>query len=202
MSRLYVKLFTGFFAHRKTLRLRAALGDDAFWVPPRLWAYAAEQQPDGVFEDYSAEEIASLIGYTSPTRDASSMLQALLKHGFMDANPLRIHNWAEHSRYHQTFADRAKKAAAARWSKSPSTPTPDTEKERGTSILQACLKHPPPALKPNDRISKEDYLKRVGAELKELGALNDHDKGSKAYNRILELRDEQTKLRTILGVKA
>jgi hypothetical protein len=57
-------------------------------------------------------------------------------------------------------------------------------------------------LKPNDRISKEDYLKRVGAELKELGALNDHDKGSKAYNRILELRDEQTKLRTILGVKA
>jgi hypothetical protein len=203
MSRLYVKLFTGFFAHRKTLRLRAALGDDAFWVPPRLWAYAAEQQPDGVFEDYSAEEIASLIGYTSPTRDASSMLQALLKHGFMDAKPLRIHNWAEHSRYHQTFADRAKKAAAARWSKSPSTPTPEKEKEkeRGASILQACLKHPP-VLKPSDRISKEQYLKRIGAELKDLGALKDHDEGSKAYNRILELRERQSELRTILGVIA
>jgi hypothetical protein len=32
MSRLYVKVLTGFYAHRKTLRLRAALGDDAFWI--------------------------------------------------------------------------------------------------------------------------------------------------------------------------
>lgn len=72
---LHVRLNVGFFSHRKTQRLRTLIGDAAFWVPPRLWTYAAENQPNGIFADYTAAELAFAIGYQG---DASSMLQALL----------------------------------------------------------------------------------------------------------------------------
>lgn len=142
MSNLYVRLFTNFYTHRKTLRLRAALGDAAYWIPPRLWAYAADSQPDGVFKDYSATELSSILGYTG---DASRMLEALLHAGFMDREPLRIHDWEQFNGFHQTFAERAKKAAAARWSKTPSTPSPDkTGKGQETSIAPGNAPSIPP----------------------------------------------------------
>jgi len=110
---LWVKVYTNFYTHRKTLRLRASLGNDAYWVPPRLWSYAAENQPDGNFTDYSDSELASAIGYVG---DASSMRQALLQAGFL--NPDRsIHDWQTHNSFHQVFAERASKAAQVRWGK-------------------------------------------------------------------------------------
>lgn len=112
---LYVRLNCNFFTHRKTARLRARLGDDALWLVPRLWTYAAENQPNGVFADYSAEELASVLGYAG---DAPSMLQALLQAGFMEEGPpLKIHDWAEHNGFHVAYAERARKAANARWQK-------------------------------------------------------------------------------------
>lgn len=111
---LYIRVLNNFYTHRKTARLRATIGDAAFWVPPRLWAYAAENQPDGCFADYTANELTILIGYTG---DAQALLQALLQAGFMDADPLRVHDWAEHNSYHSTFADRAATAAKERWKK-------------------------------------------------------------------------------------
>jgi hypothetical protein len=140
MMSLYIRIFTNFYSHRKTLRLLALIGNDALWVPPRLWAYAAENQPDGIFEGYTADEIASLIGYKG---DAERMLQALISARFLDREPLRIHDWEEHNAYHKTYSNRAKKAATARWSsnridqgtQSASHPSSDntgneTEKER------------------------------------------------------------------------
>lgn len=123
---LYIRVLNNFYTHRKTLRLKVAIGEAAFWVPPRLWAYAAENQPDGCLEDYSADEIAMLIGYSG---DAKVMLQAMLQARYLDENPLRIHDWAEHNGYHHTFADRAKKAAAARWGKEEKPPRPQKEEE-------------------------------------------------------------------------
>lgn len=114
---LYVRVFNNFYTHRKTARLRGILGNDALWIPPRLWAYAAENQPDGRFIEYTAKELAMLIGYSG---NASRMLQALLDVGFMDADPLAIHDWHEHNGYHKSYAERASKAAAARWNKPPS----------------------------------------------------------------------------------
>lgn len=109
---LYIRVQSSFWNHRKTLRLKALIGDSAFWVPPRIWSYAAENQPDGDFSDYTSEELAMLVGYLG---DAQAMLQAMHQAGFMELNC--IHDWAEHNGYHSTFSDRAKKAAAARWSK-------------------------------------------------------------------------------------
>jgi hypothetical protein len=109
---LYVRVNCNFFTHRKTRRLKNKLGTDAFWIPPRLWAYAADNHPDGILADYSADELAEAIGYTG---DADRMLQALLEGGFLDENPLRIHDWVDYNGYHKVFAERAKAAAEARW---------------------------------------------------------------------------------------
>lgn len=142
---LYVKVFCGFYRHRKTMRLRAMLGDDALWIPPALWAYAAENQPDGDFSSYEPGEIALSIGYN---KDALSMLEALHSAGFMDETN-RIHDWQEHNSYHETYANRAKAAAAARWKnkkeKTPKTKDKDSDKDkeliRRQALLEACNKH-------------------------------------------------------------
>ena len=111
---LFVRVNCNFYTHRKTAKLRAALGDDALWLPPRLWAYAAEHHPDGILASYSAAELAVQIGYH---KDAARMLEALLQACFLDPNPLRIHDWQDHNGYHLIYAERAKRAAAARWEK-------------------------------------------------------------------------------------
>jgi hypothetical protein len=125
---LFIRVDLGFYTHRKTLRLFAKIGESAFWVPPRLWSYAASQQTDGVFKSYSANEIAMLIGYN---KDATSMLQALIETGFMDPDPLRIHDWEDHNGFHAVFSERAKKAARSRWKKE------DREEKRGEEKAQA-----------------------------------------------------------------
>lgn len=121
---LYVRLYCSFFSHRKTRRLRAKIGNDAFWVPPRLWAYAATNQPDGDFHSYSAEDIADGIGYTS---DAQALLQALLEAQFLDPD-LKLHDWAIHSGFHDLYAQRARKAASVRWEKERSKEREDEER--------------------------------------------------------------------------
>lgn len=124
----WVKIYTNFYTHRKTAKLRAAIGDDAFWIPPRLWAYAAENQPDGNFSQYSAQEIANLIGYT---KDADKMLQAMLQAGFLDSDPVRIHDWQEHGGIHLVFAERAKNAARARWERAKESNKENSDKNKG-----------------------------------------------------------------------
>ena len=131
---------TGFYSHRKTAKLRSFFGNDAFWIPPRLWAYAAEHQPDGNLADYTSEVLADVLGCS---KYANTMLEALKKCGFVDESGM-IHDWNQHNGYHEKFAERAKKAAAARWSKEKS-PAPLKEihgkrkEERGVSIAQAML---------------------------------------------------------------
>jgi hypothetical protein len=127
VSTLYIRLYSSFFTNRKTVRLRAKIGDDAFWVPPRLWAYAADNQPDGDFSGYTSEEIAMLVGCE---KHASSIRQALLDAGFLDASG-KIHDWEEHNGYHKTFSDRAKHAADSRWGKERDK---DKDIDRETSI--------------------------------------------------------------------
>ncbi len=87
-----------------------------------------------------------LIGYSG---DAQALLQALLKAGFMDANPLRIHDWEEHNRYHVAFSERARNAALAMHEKrrqalsKEKTPAPPKEGQDSTGqdktrVSSAC----------------------------------------------------------------
>lgn len=124
MKNLYIRVKTGFYTHRKTARLRAIIGDDAFWVVPRLWAYAAENQPDGNLSEYTSSEIAMLIGCD---KHATSILDALKSSGYVDSDGL-IHDWQEHNGYHKAFSERGKAAASARWAKE-NPPKPPKEKK-------------------------------------------------------------------------
>ncbi len=138
MSNLYVRVMTGFYSHRKTIRLKVRLGMDAYWIPPRIWAYAAEHQADGNLSSYSSEELAELIGYSS---NATSMLQALKDCGFVDPDGV-IHGWSEHNGYHERYSERAKTAAAARWGKKkPPTPPKEIGKGKGDSGDKHCNEH-------------------------------------------------------------
>lgn len=161
---LFVRVDIGFYTHRKTIRLFSKIGESAFWVPPRIWAYAASQQIDGIFEQYSAAELAMLVGYN---KDATSMLQALIEAGFLDPDPLRIHDWSEYNGFHAVFSARAKKAAAARWKKESSKERRSTEIESESetekyqaslSNAQVCLKHP--ATKNGESGEEEGYEMR------------------------------------------
>lgn len=201
MSQLYVRVMTSFYTHRKTAKLRIKFGKDAYWIVPRLWAYAAENQPDGNFSKYTSEEMAELIGCSS---NASEMLQALKDCGFVDKNGM-IHDWKEHNGYHKTFSERAKKAADARWSKEKS-PIPPIERGKGTVERgdKHCLKHAcsiPPVSK-SDKISLEKELVRVLDELKVFSPKRDYDKGSQSYNRIEALNARKHELRSLMGVTA
>lgn len=109
---LFIRLETSFWTHRKTIRLRAILGDSALWLPPRLWSYAAGNQPDGDFSKYLPDELALLLAYAG---NPQAMLEALQQCGFMDG--MKLHGWEERNSYHTVFAERAKKAADARWGK-------------------------------------------------------------------------------------
>jgi uncharacterized phage protein (TIGR02220 family) len=138
---LFVRVNTSFYTHIKTMKLRARIGDAAFWVPPRIWSVAAEQRPNGNFDGITSEELSLLIGYSG---DANSMLQALLQAGFMDAEPLRIHNWDKHNGYHVTYSERARSAAKARWEKQTTNKGDREEKRREeTSNAQALLQASP-----------------------------------------------------------
>lgn len=136
----YIRIQLDFFTHRKTLRLHALVGEAAFWIVPRLWAHAALNQKNGIYKDYSASEIAQSLGYTG---DASSMLKAFISSGYMDENPLRIHEWEKHNAYHEVYAARAKKAAEAMWAtRPPGEPEPEEpnlkgKERKGASMLEA-----------------------------------------------------------------
>lgn len=150
---LYVRVFTAFYNHRKTIKLRALIGESAYWLPPRLWAYAAENQPDGDFSDYTEEQLAIALGYTgvNAPSNAPSMLQAMLQAGFLDADR-KIHDWQEHNAYHQRFAEKARNAAKARWgAEKAANPLKGKEIERKGA--KHCSKHAPSIATKTSQIS-------------------------------------------------
>jgi len=111
---LFTRVLCTYWSHPKTARLRQMLGNDALWIPIRLWSFAADHRPSGVLEGLSAADLSSAIGYGGSPR---KLLRALIQTGFLDEKPLQIHNWGKHNWYHSAYNERAKKAAAARWEK-------------------------------------------------------------------------------------
>jgi hypothetical protein len=145
MSNLYVRLHSSFWTHRKTLQLRRKLGDAAFWIPPRLWSFAAENAPDGDLSNYQAEDLAMLVQYSG---NAQEMLQALHEAGFLENGVIR--NWEERNSFHVINHDRARKAAEARWAKRNEKlfqrerdMEKEKEKERKQASPEQCLTDAP-----------------------------------------------------------
>lgn len=197
MSGLYIRVYSSFFTHRKTAKLRTKVGDDAFWIPPRLWAYAAENQPDGDFSAYSSEEIAMLTGCY---KHAPSIRQALVEAGFLDSDG-KIHDWNQHNGYHKSFSERARKAAKARWSVND---TIDKDRDRdkdidietsiAPSMPQACSKHKrfvPPSL--GECI---EYGKEIGLSEDDAIHFYDHYEANGWRTKAGKMRDWKASMRT------
>jgi hypothetical protein len=108
----YIRLYTDFFRHRKTLKLKASIGESAMFVMPRLWAYAAESQPDGLFKGYSPEAIRDISGFSG---DPALLVSALLECGYLDSKTMQLHEFELHNGFHLLAKARAKAAAEARW---------------------------------------------------------------------------------------
>ena len=110
-SNLYIRVRTGFYSHKKTIALFEKVGKDAFWIPPRLWAYAAENQPDGDMSKYSSNTLAMILGCLE---HSISIKDYLTDSCFLDKDG-KIHGWEEHNGYHDAYSKRGKNAANKRW---------------------------------------------------------------------------------------
>src|SRR5438132_1619598 len=140
MSNLYIRVQTAFYTHRKTAKLRTLIGDDAFWVPPRLWAYAAENQPDGDLSGYSSEQLAMLLGCL---KHGASIIASLKACSFVDEDG-RIHDWGVYNGYHERYSERAKLAAATRWARARikrDAQKADVQRESGQGTVDSGDKH-------------------------------------------------------------
>ncbi len=123
----YLNLDLDFFQHPKTKRLIGILGPGAELIPIKLWAYCGKYHAqDGMLSGYSYREVASLCEWVG---DATILIQALIKVGFLDATSnansnakeLKVHDWEEHEGHIIAFRERAKQAALKRWTKLDAT---------------------------------------------------------------------------------
>lgn len=117
----FINLDENYFEHVKVKRLIGKLGAGAELIPLMLWCHAAKYAPiDGVLKGYSNKEIAQICQWQGDTKDATSMLQALLDLNFVlltKNGDYKIWEWELHQGHIVTFADRAKYAANKRWEK-------------------------------------------------------------------------------------
>lgn len=96
---MYLEIDEGYWEHRKTLRLRSLLQvPEADAYPPRLWAWAMRNAPDGNLTGMTAYgvELAARYGPLD-----GKLYAALVTAGFIDevepGVPAKIHDWEDHT---------------------------------------------------------------------------------------------------------
>lgn len=126
MSTTWFKFPTSYFAEARTIRLRRVIGEAAYWVPVRLWAFAASQDGSGNLKDYEAIELAEALHYQG---DAAQLLAALTP-DFIDRRG-RIVGWNELFLLAASRKASSQKAAKARWDRRPTQEQTRPEKRIG-----------------------------------------------------------------------
>lgn len=86
----YIRFYTDFPRHRKTVALRRMLGAYEFIV--NLWAWAAENAMDGDLSAFTVEEIEFEMRWTG---ERGKALSSCIEVGFIDKDgpSIRLHNW-------------------------------------------------------------------------------------------------------------
>jgi hypothetical protein len=95
----WIRLYTSFSRHRKTMALRRILGTAETIVG--LWCWAAENAPDGDLSSFTENEIEEVTGWTG---ERGKAFKAMVEVGFIDnvsadvsANKYTLHQWSEHA---------------------------------------------------------------------------------------------------------
>ena len=110
-----LRLALGWVDHLKTRRLIDEVGERAALCLLRLWAYAAENHPDGVLS--SQEDVELAAGWRGRR---GVLLEALVRLRWLEADGVTLHDWQEEQPWIAGRARRvasAKANAAARWHK-------------------------------------------------------------------------------------
>lgn len=113
----YFCVASGYFTHRKTMRLIKLLRSDvAALFPLRLWEYASLNQKNGDFSKYTPDELAPILRV--PPARVGRVRSALVDAGFLDRK-FRLHDWHYWNAYFIEFAtaEKLSRAAKARWRK-------------------------------------------------------------------------------------
>lgn len=126
-----IRIKTTFPTHYKTENLIAELGYPGYYSLTRLWCFAAEYKPKGVFSGMSMEDIARAAGWKD---DPLVFLNALIKCRFVtrERDIFSLHDWSEHNRFvyfSDERSEKARKNVENRWkntSRIPVVSNPDT----------------------------------------------------------------------------
>lgn len=115
-----VRISVSLKSHRKTKRLKRALGAEGCWGLVCLFAWAGSERWTGDLSGLTDDDIEEEADWEGAR---GSFVEALLDVGFLEGEPMsrRIHDWKEHNPYASGKGDRIKKAKEAankRWAKS------------------------------------------------------------------------------------
>ena len=103
--------------HHKTAKLIRRIGKDGMWSLICLWAYTAQNRPDGTLTDLDADDIAIAAKWDG---DPDKFISTLVEVGFLDQTDdgLIVHDWTKHNGYASSAnirSEAARAAAQKRW---------------------------------------------------------------------------------------
>lgn len=98
--------------HPKTVSLCEQLSDDLAWAYLiRLWRWTMKYAKDGDLSRYRPSQIERAVRWQG---ESGALVQALVASGFIDAEPMRIHDWEKHNGRWVAKAERDKERLAQR----------------------------------------------------------------------------------------
>ena len=107
---IWIRVDSDFDRHPKVLKLRRLLNEPLAeaWIQ-RLWRWALVHAPGGDLAEFDAADLAAAVQYPG---DPDTLIAALTGAGFLDADPLRVHDWSDHSGQYEirNAGGRARKA--------------------------------------------------------------------------------------------
>ena len=114
-----IRISVCFPTHTKTKKLKRILGSDGVLALITLWAYAAQNRPDGALTGMAADDIAIASGWEG---DEDEFITALEKIGWIEQSGgvYILHDWEENNPWAADAvnrSERAKKAAEKRWAR-------------------------------------------------------------------------------------
>ncbi len=146
-----IRLNVAFPRHVKTRRLRSKCKADGVLALLALWCYAAENDPSGLLDGLTEDEVESVAEWRGKR---GRFVAALLDLGWLERENggFRLHGWEEHQQYAIHAPERsaqASNAAKARWAKRGAMPDPCSEQCSQHKTSNAPSPAPSPAPNPS-----------------------------------------------------
>lgn len=93
----YIRVFTNYPTHPKTIHLKLRIGPQADCFPIRLWTWAAQFAKDGIIRG-GAAMLEAVLGWTGKPGELHKGLMSYpegFKAGFLEQDGITIHDWMD-----------------------------------------------------------------------------------------------------------